>query len=68
MRGSGRQFEEGQSGNPAGRPKGARNRTTLAMQALLEGEADALTRTLPHSNPRSAHSLTATPAGTLPPR
>lgn len=44
MRGSGRQFEEGQSGNPAGRPKGARNRTTLAMQALLEGEAEALTR------------------------
>lgn len=40
----GRPFEEGQSGNPAGRPKGARNRTTLAMQALLEGEAEALTR------------------------
>ena len=44
MRGSGRRFEEGQSGNPAGRPKGARNRTTLAMQALLEGEAESLTR------------------------
>ena len=40
----GRPFEEGQSGNPAGRPKGARNRTTFAMQALLEGEAEALTR------------------------
>ena len=32
-----------QLGNP-GRPKGARHRTTLAMQALLEGEGEALTR------------------------
>ena len=32
-----------QPGNP-GRPKGARNRTTMAVQALLEGEAEALTR------------------------
>lgn len=40
----GKPFEEGQSGNPAGRPKGARNRTTLAVAALLEGEAEALTR------------------------
>ncbi len=30
-------------GNP-GRPKGARNRSTLAAEALLEGEAAALTR------------------------
>jgi hypothetical protein len=30
-------------GNP-GRPKGARHKTTLAMEALLEGEADAITR------------------------
>src|SRR3954452_12699838 len=30
-------------GNP-GRPAGARNRTTLAAMALLEGEAEALTR------------------------
>jgi hypothetical protein len=31
-------------GNP-GRPKGARHKTTLAIEALLEGEAEALTRT-----------------------
>ena len=37
-------FKKGQSGNPAGRPKGARNRTTLALEALLEGEAEAITR------------------------
>ena len=37
-------FQKGQSGNPKGRPKGARNKATLAMQALLEGECEALTR------------------------
>jgi hypothetical protein len=37
-------FQPGRSGNPAGRPKGARHRTTLAMKALLDGEAEALTR------------------------
>jgi hypothetical protein len=40
----GRPFVKGQSGNPAGKPKGARNRATLAAEALLEGEAEALTR------------------------
>jgi hypothetical protein len=40
----GRPFRPGQSGNPAGRPKGARNRATVAAEALLEGEAEALTR------------------------
>jgi hypothetical protein len=38
------QFRAGQSGNPAGRPQGALNRATLAAQALLDGEAEALTR------------------------
>lgn len=28
----------------SGRPKGARNRTTLAVEALLEGQAEALTQ------------------------
>ena len=40
----GRPFAPGMSGNPAGRPKGARNRATVAAEALLEGEAEALTR------------------------
>jgi hypothetical protein len=37
-------FKSGQSGNPRGRPKGALNKITLATQALLDGEAEALTR------------------------
>ena len=36
----GRPFEPGQSGNPAGRPKGPRNRATLAVEVLLDGEAE----------------------------
>jgi hypothetical protein len=32
-----------QQGNP-GRPKGSRNRATLALEAILDGEAEALTR------------------------
>jgi hypothetical protein len=41
----GRPFQKGQSGNLAGRPPGSRNRTTFVAEALLEGEAQALTRT-----------------------
>jgi len=37
-------FTPGQSGNPAGKPRGARNKTTLAIEALLEGDAEKLTR------------------------
>ena len=37
-------FEKGVSGNPNGRPKSARNKSTLAAEALLDGEAGALTR------------------------
>lgn len=37
-------FKPGQSGNPAGKPKGARHKATLAAEALLDGEAERLTR------------------------
>ena len=37
-------FKKGLSGNPNGKPKGARNRTTIIAQDLLEGEAEALVR------------------------
>lgn len=37
-------FPAGQSGNPSGRKKGSRNKTTLAVLALLEGESEAISR------------------------
>ncbi|KAB1068188.1 DUF5681 domain-containing protein [Methylobacterium planeticum] len=40
----GKAFEKGQSGNPAGKPRGARNRMTIALEALLDGEAETITR------------------------
>lgn len=40
----GRPFVKGQSGNPAGRPKGARNKATIIAEQLLDGEAEALFR------------------------
>ena len=32
-------FQPGQSGNPAGKPRGARNHATRAVQALIDGKA-----------------------------
>ncbi|MCJ2012679.1 DUF5681 domain-containing protein [Methylobacterium sp. J-076] len=40
----GKPFQAGQSGNPAGKAKGTRNRTTMALEAILDGESEALTR------------------------
>ena len=37
-------FESGQSGNPNGRPAGARNKSALAIEALLYGDAEAITK------------------------
>jgi hypothetical protein len=39
-------FAYGHSGNPAGRPKGARNRATLAAEALLAENAEGLAQKL----------------------
>jgi hypothetical protein len=35
-------WKKGQSGNPAGRRKGSKNRATLWAQALAEGKLDTL--------------------------
>ncbi len=37
-------FQPGKSGNPKGRPHGSRNKATLAVEALLDGQAEALTQ------------------------
>ena len=38
-------FVKGSNHNPGGRPLGSRHKTTLAVEALLDGEAEKLTRT-----------------------
>jgi hypothetical protein len=40
----GKPFRKGRSGNPAGKPRGARHTTTVALEALLDGQAQALTQ------------------------
>ena len=35
-------FKRGQSGNPKGKPRGARNKSTLAAEELLEGSLDKI--------------------------
>jgi hypothetical protein len=37
-------FQKGTSGNQDGRPPGSRNRATIAIEQMLEGEAEQLTR------------------------
>jgi hypothetical protein len=37
-------FKKGVSGNPAGRPPGSRNKSTLALEQILEDEAEQITR------------------------
>ncbi|WP_340588678.1 DUF5681 domain-containing protein [Erythrobacter alti] len=37
-------FRKGVSGNPKGRPAGSRHSVSLALEALIGGEAEALTR------------------------
>ncbi len=36
------QFQKGQSGNPAGKPKGARHKTTLLAERLMQDDAERI--------------------------
>ncbi len=38
----GKPFEPGQSGNPAGKPKGARHKTTILAEKLMADDAEAV--------------------------
>jgi Family of unknown function (DUF5681) len=40
----GRPFKPGKSGNPAGKPKGVRNKATIVLEAILDGDAPTLMR------------------------
>ena len=37
-------WRPGQSGNPAGRAQGSRNRATVALDALLENDGEAIVK------------------------
>jgi hypothetical protein len=38
----GHRFQKGESGNPAGKPKGARHRTTLMAERLMQDDAEKI--------------------------
>jgi hypothetical protein len=40
----GRPFEKGQSGNPAGKPKGTRHKTTLLAEKLMQDDAEEVVK------------------------
>jgi hypothetical protein len=39
-------FQKGKSGNPAGRPRGSRNKSKILLEHLREGDTEAVARML----------------------
>ena len=39
-------FEKGQSGNPAGRPPGSRNKATVLAETMFQGAGEEIIRTV----------------------
>jgi hypothetical protein len=39
-------FHKGKSGNPGGRPRGARNKATILLENLVQGDTEAVARML----------------------
>jgi|SRR5689334_18056290 uncharacterized protein DUF5681 len=65
----GRPFQPGQSGNPRGRPKGSRNRVTLAMEALIDGRSEEIvTKAIEKALESDASMLGALVRRLVPPR
>jgi hypothetical protein len=62
-------FQPGVSGNPAGKLKGTRNKATIAVEAMLDGEAEDLTRKAIGIAPARKDRLVQVdvPAGRVPP-
>lgn len=42
----GRPFQKGQSGNPSGRPAGSRNKASLLLAELIDGEGEDIVRAM----------------------
>ena len=63
-------WKKGQSGNPNGRAAGSRNRATLALETLLEGESDRAHSEGDRARPGGRHGRAASLPGSgyLPPR
>ena len=62
-------FQPGKSGNPKGRPKGSRNKSTLAMEALLDGQSIEITqKCIEHALEGNSVALRLAMERILPPR
>ncbi|MFZ3328176.1 MAG: DUF5681 domain-containing protein [Methylocella sp.] len=49
------QFQKGQSGNPAGKQRGARHKTTLLAERLMQDDAERVVKTDQRPRPRRAY-------------